>query len=70
MLFSDYFGMNDYQISYSICTRFSEEKYFKKVCLKFKSHTKLIYGPPADERDLKTKSENFKVMHILKILFM
>ena len=31
---------------------------------------KLIYGPTADERDLTTKSENFKVMHILKIISM
>ena len=29
-----------------------------------------IYGLPADKRDLKTKSENLKVMDILKILSM
>ena len=28
------------------------------------------FGPPADKRDLTTKSENFKVMHILQILSM
>ena len=27
------------------------------------------YGVPADKRDLTTKYENLKVMHILKILF-
>ena len=30
----------------------------------------VIYGPPADKRDLTTKSENLKVMHILKLLSM
>ena len=31
---------------------------------------RIRYGPPADKRDLTTKYENLKVMHILKILSM
>ena len=34
----------------------------------YKCHHVSINGPPADQRDLTTKSENLKVMHILKIL--
>ena len=29
-----------------------------------------VFGPPADKRDLTKRSENLKVMHILKTLSM
>ena len=32
--------------------------------------TPLIYKPPADKRDLMTKSENLQMMHIFKFLSM